>query len=183
MNRRRVSILVCVLALLLAVTSNTSAAPRIALLTGRVKLPGYATWPAAAGSVMLTDCATGRTVTIRPVGNTFTVPWPVGKCSISLRASNTLAVVRAVKVTGKGTTVDFGTLKPGDIDRDNYISGLDTWAIITAIRDGKPCPNCDVTYDGYVRADDVFVTMRAWHTRGESCFQRHSAPRKLDHRG
>ena len=170
MNRRYcIPILVCAFILVFALGLTVSAAPKLAMVTGRVSVPGYASWPTAAGAVTLTDCKTGYTVSVTPQGDTFTVPWPVGKCSIRLRAGNTLAVVRAVKVKGKGAVVNFGTLVPGDVNGDNISDVYDWWALEPSINHGAPCALCDVNYDGQVTEDDLFAMLRQGITSGETC--------------
>lgn len=174
--RAPLRILVAVLALLAVLVAPASArkSPRMGRLTGHVHMQGWASWPTAAGPVTLTDCASGYTAIATPVGDTFSVPWPVGKGSVRITARYSLASVRAVRILPKRVSyADFGTLLVGDISGDGIIDPMDLyrWSIAP----------CDLNYDGLVSvpstysyqemqsSPDVWTIVANFGAAGQSC--------------
>jgi len=137
-------------------TATPTVTPVLATLAGKVSLQGRPAPPNAQWVVALTVKvgATSYTATTDASGN-FVVPGIApGTYDICVKNSHTLSNKRTGVVLASGTNnVDFGTLREGDGNNDDYVTIVD-FSLLSAGFFPSYNAAADFNQDGYVNIND-----------------------------
>jgi glucose/arabinose dehydrogenase/PKD repeat protein len=155
----------------------------LATLNGAIILPGRPAPPDLRWKVpvLVNIYDPGNTVTpvitttvvTDTIGNFYVPGIAPGVYTIAIKNGQSLQVVRASQLLSTGVvSLDFGTLKMGDINGDNFITLLDLGQLTSSynkgVGDPEYVPLADLNGDGFVTVLDLGILIQNYNTSGET---------------